>query len=59
VAALMPDEDTMKKILRAYLIRRLGEPSDAANMILFLASDAASWITGQTYPVNGGYSVSV
>lgn len=59
VAALMPDADTMKKILRAYLIRRLGEPSDAANMILFLASDAASWITGQTYPVNGGYSVSV
>jgi NAD(P)-dependent dehydrogenase (short-subunit alcohol dehydrogenase family) len=24
----------------------------------FLASDAASWITGQTYPVNGGYSVA-
>lgn len=59
VAGLMPDDDTMKKILRAYIIRRMGEPSDAANMILFLASDAASWITGQTYPVNGGYSVSV
>ncbi|WP_315837455.1 SDR family NAD(P)-dependent oxidoreductase [Bradyrhizobium prioriisuperbiae] len=59
VAGLVPDEDTMKKILRSYLIRRLGEPNDAANMILFLASDAASWVTGQTYPVNGGYSVSV
>ncbi|MEH2613009.1 SDR family NAD(P)-dependent oxidoreductase [Bradyrhizobium sp. AZCC 1693] len=59
VAGLVPDDDTMKRILRAYVIRRMGEPSDAANMILFLASDAASWITGQTYPVNGGYSVSV
>jgi 2-hydroxycyclohexanecarboxyl-CoA dehydrogenase len=27
-------------------------------MIAFLASEAASWITGQTYPVNGGFSVS-
>jgi 3-oxoacyl-[acyl-carrier protein] reductase len=27
-------------------------------MVTFLASDAASWITGQTYPVNGGFSVS-
>jgi 3-oxoacyl-[acyl-carrier protein] reductase len=37
---------------------RLGEPSDAAAMIAFLASEAASWITGQTYPINGGYSVA-
>jgi len=36
-----------------------GEPADAANMVGFLASDAASWITGQTYPVNGGYSFAV
>jgi len=28
-------------------------------MVLFLASDAASWITGQTYPVNGGFSFAV
>ena len=42
----------------AVVIRRLGEPTDAANMILFLSSDAASWITGQTYPVNGGFSVA-
>ena len=33
----------------------LAEPEDAANMILFLSSPASSWITGQTYPVNGGY----
>jgi 2-hydroxycyclohexanecarboxyl-CoA dehydrogenase len=28
-------------------------------MILFLASEASSWITGQTYPVNGGYTFAV
>jgi 3-oxoacyl-[acyl-carrier protein] reductase len=39
-----------------YVIRRFGQPDDVANMALFLCSDAASWITGQTYPVNGGYT---
>ncbi|MES2261772.1 MAG: SDR family NAD(P)-dependent oxidoreductase [Pseudomonadota bacterium] len=52
------DPETLKKMLRQYILRRVGEPHDAANMILFLASEAASWISGQTYPVNGGYSVS-
>ena len=39
-----------------YVIRRFGTPDDVANMVLFLCSGAAAWITGQTYPVNGGYS---
>ena len=39
-----------------YVIRRFGKPDDVAHMALFLCSDAAAWITGQTYPVNGGYS---
>jgi 3-oxoacyl-[acyl-carrier protein] reductase len=56
VRALISDEAVVKKILRGYVIPRLGEPTDAANMILFLASDASSWITGQTFPVNGGFS---
>lgn len=51
-------EEFLAKALKSYVIRRLGEPDDAANMILFLSSDAASWITGQTYPVNGGYAFS-
>lgn len=56
VADLIPDAETEKRALSHYVIRRLGEPEDAAAMILYLCSDAASWITGQTYPVNGGYS---
>jgi 3-oxoacyl-[acyl-carrier protein] reductase len=46
----------LKKMMERYVIRRPGRPDDAANMVLFLASGASSWITGQTYPVNGGYS---
>jgi len=44
-----------KKILSNYPIRRFGEVEDAANAICFLVSDRASWITGQTLSVNGGY----
>jgi len=45
-----------EKILQSYPIRRLGQPGDIAPMVAFLASDQASWITGQTISVSGGYS---
>jgi NAD(P)-dependent dehydrogenase (short-subunit alcohol dehydrogenase family) len=48
--------DHAKARLSRYVIRRFGKPDDVAHMALFLCSDAASWITGQTYPDNGGYS---
>lgn len=48
--------DRAKAHLARYVIRRFGKPDDVAQMTLFLCSNAASWITGQTYPVNGGYS---
>ena len=51
----MDNPDFAKRALSNYVIRRFGEPSDVANMVLFVSSDAASWVTGQTYPVNGGY----
>jgi len=35
-------------------LRRIGEPDDIAAAALFLSSDAASWITGQTLVVDGG-----
>jgi len=37
---------------------RAGTPDEMANAIVFLASDAASYITGQTFAVNGGPSLS-
>jgi 3-oxoacyl-[acyl-carrier protein] reductase len=59
MAGVTENEELAKRVLRNYTIRRFGEPSDVANMVLFLASDASSWITGQTYPVNGGFSFSM
>jgi 3-oxoacyl-[acyl-carrier protein] reductase len=58
VESAFEDAEAAKRLLSRYVIRRIGEPSDAANMVLLLASNAGEWITGQTYPVNGGYSFS-
>ena len=53
------DPQLKKAVLSRYVVRRLGEPSDVSGMVLFLASDSARWITGQTYAVNGGFSFSL
>jgi NAD(P)-dependent dehydrogenase (short-subunit alcohol dehydrogenase family) len=46
-----PNEAAIAKLLP---LRRLGEPADIARAATFLASDAASWITGTTVVVDGG-----
>ncbi len=59
--ALWADQDDprARAILRRYLVRRPGLPEDVAALAVFLASPQAAWITGQTYPLNGGYSFSL
>jgi NAD(P)-dependent dehydrogenase (short-subunit alcohol dehydrogenase family) len=42
---------------RSLPTKRLGEPEDIANLAVFLASDKASWITGETYVIDGGAGV--
>jgi NAD(P)-dependent dehydrogenase (short-subunit alcohol dehydrogenase family) len=37
-------------------LRRWGLPADVAGAVLFLCSDQASWITGQTITIDGGFS---
>lgn len=47
--------DTVKR----QSIKREGYPADVAAAVLFLTCPAASWITGQTLPVDGGYTVGM
>lgn len=54
-----PLDDQAKAIMRGYIIRRPGLPEDVAPLALLLASEHGSWITGQTYPVNGGFSFAM
>jgi len=46
--------DREEEASAAYPMKRLGEPADVARLVAFLASDAASWITGETVRVDGG-----
>ena len=52
------EAEDRKKRLRNYIVRRFGTPEDIAAMVTFLVSPLSPWITGQTYPVNGGYTVN-
>lgn len=49
--------ERVRKVLRMYPLRRIGEPEDIASSVVFLASDRASWITGQVLSVNGGFTM--
>jgi NAD(P)-dependent dehydrogenase (short-subunit alcohol dehydrogenase family) len=46
--------DGMEVQIRQTPVQRAGQPEDIAAMVGFLASDAASYVTGQTLGVNGG-----
>jgi 2-hydroxycyclohexanecarboxyl-CoA dehydrogenase len=50
-------EEMRARIAKAYPLRRLGRPDDVAPAVLFLASDSAGFITGQTLSVSGGYTM--
>jgi 2-hydroxycyclohexanecarboxyl-CoA dehydrogenase len=49
--------EQLEKMVARYPMRRLGTPADAIGMIMYLLGDEATWITGQTFSVNGGYAI--
>lgn len=57
-ATMFAHDDMNAPTLARTPLGRLGEPQDVADAILFLASPAAQWITGQTLAVDGGYTIS-
>jgi 2-hydroxycyclohexanecarboxyl-CoA dehydrogenase len=52
------DPKLREALTRAIPFRRLAQPNDVANMVAFLASDEAGYITGQTVSVSGGLTMS-
>ena len=56
-AKILADPDIESWILERTPLGRVGRPEDVANAVAFLASDEASWITGTTLFVDGGWTV--
>jgi NAD(P)-dependent dehydrogenase (short-subunit alcohol dehydrogenase family) len=62
--AVLTSEEAKAKIMSRTPMKRLGEPSEIADTVAYLASDAASYITGEIVVVDGGrmtlnYTVAV
>jgi 3-oxoacyl-[acyl-carrier protein] reductase len=53
-----PDQEALnRRILEQQSLKRRGTPEDVGNLAAFLASDAASFITGQTIMIDGGWAM--
>jgi NAD(P)-dependent dehydrogenase (short-subunit alcohol dehydrogenase family) len=50
------DDATLAQVKELHPVKRLGEPGEVASLVCFLASDAASFITGSYHLVDGGYT---
>jgi NAD(P)-dependent dehydrogenase (short-subunit alcohol dehydrogenase family) len=49
------EENMLEKLSKLQPIGRMAQPEEVANLALFLCSDAASFITGTNYPIDGGF----
>jgi NAD(P)-dependent dehydrogenase (short-subunit alcohol dehydrogenase family) len=55
---LQEDEATHQMLVRKHPIGRLGTAEEVAALVIWLCSDAASFVSGGTYEVDGGYLTS-
>jgi 3-oxoacyl-[acyl-carrier protein] reductase len=53
----LPDAADRQALAQKAPLGRLGQPEDVAAAVLYLASDAAGWCTGQAISVDGGFSI--
>lgn len=58
MARLAPTPEARQAIVRGVPLGRMGTPQDVANLVLFLASPQAAYISGAVIPVDGGWSTN-
>jgi 7-alpha-hydroxysteroid dehydrogenase len=51
---VLGDDALRQQFLDATPMRRAGEPEDIACAVLYLVSDASSWVTGKVFEIDGG-----
>jgi len=56
--ALWENPETYDRAVKAYPLRRIGEPDEIAGAAVFLASKAGSFVTGQTLVIDGGATIA-
>ncbi len=54
---VLADDDYRAEVLDRTPMARVGRPEEVARAVAFLCMEASSYITGQTLPVDGGFSV--
>ena len=55
ISELEQDQETLQMLVSMHPIGRLGEPEEVAELVYWLCSEQASFVTGAYYPVDGGY----
>ncbi len=53
-ANLINDPQRLKEVMTTYPLGRAGTSEEVAKLILYLASDESSWVTGSVFPIDGG-----
>jgi NAD(P)-dependent dehydrogenase (short-subunit alcohol dehydrogenase family) len=52
------EEEIKTQTAQNVLLKRMGMPEDISGIVLFLASDQSSWITGSSFTVDGGVNLN-
>jgi len=55
--AITENNPVLERLSKKILLKRMGHPSDLTGALIFLASDASSYITGQNIIIDGGFTV--